>query len=32
MEATLWAWGSNFNGQLGIGTNVGKYVPVQVLK
>ena len=29
-DGTLWAWGFNGYGQLGDGTYVTKYVPVQV--
>ena len=27
---TLWAWGKNFNGQLGDNTNVDKHIPTQI--
>lgn len=29
-DGTLWAWGSNFRGQLGDGTNVSKDFPTQI--
>lgn len=29
-DGTLWAWGDNVNGQLGIGSNINKKIPVQV--
>lgn len=29
-DGTLWAWGDNFYGQLGNGTNVTSFVPIQV--
>lgn len=29
-NGTLWAWGINNNGQLGIGTNIGTQTPMQV--
>lgn len=29
-DGTLWAWGDNYNEQLGDGTNVDKYIPVQI--
>jgi alpha-tubulin suppressor-like RCC1 family protein len=29
-DGTLWAWGYNFRGQLGDGTNDTKYTPTQV--
>ncbi|ELV7526136.1 T9SS type A sorting domain-containing protein [Flavobacterium psychrophilum] len=29
-NGTLWAWGSNFAGKLGDGTNVDKNIPVQI--
>lgn len=31
-NGTLWAWGNNFNGQLGNNTFVGSFKPVQVVK
>lgn len=30
-DGTVWAWGSNFYGQLGDGTTVNKSVPIQVI-
>ncbi len=30
-NGTVWAWGDNFNGQLGNGTNIFSYTPIQVL-
>ena len=29
-DGTLWAWGDNSDGQLGDGTAVDKWVPVQI--
>jgi alpha-tubulin suppressor-like RCC1 family protein len=29
-DGTVWAWGYNYHGQLGDGTNVNRYTPVQV--
>lgn len=29
-DVTLWSWGRNSNGQLGDGTNVRKFSPIQV--
>jgi alpha-tubulin suppressor-like RCC1 family protein len=29
-DGTLWAWGSNFNGELGDGTQTNRFKPVQV--
>ncbi|MDP1813235.1 MAG: T9SS type A sorting domain-containing protein, partial [Leadbetterella sp.] len=29
-DGTLWAWGDNFNGQLGNGTYTEQYVPIQI--
>jgi len=29
-DGTLWAWGANFYGQLGDGTTIDKYTPVQI--
>lgn len=29
-DSTLWAWGNNCYGQLGTGTNLGTYIPVQI--
>ena len=29
-DGTLWAWGSNSSGQLGDGTTINKYSPVQI--
>lgn len=29
-NGTLWAWGSNFGGALGDGTNINKYIPTQI--
>ncbi|WP_332908492.1 RCC1 domain-containing protein [Paenibacillus roseus] len=29
-DGTVWAWGSNLNGELGDGTNTNRYTPVQV--
>jgi hypothetical protein len=30
MDGSLWAWGDNFYGQLGDGTNIGKTTPVKI--
>ena len=30
-DGTLWCWGSNSNGQIGVGTTVTAFVPTQVL-
>lgn len=29
-DGTVWTWGSNFNGELGIGSNKSSYVPVKI--
>jgi alpha-tubulin suppressor-like RCC1 family protein len=29
-NGTLWAWGNNISGQLGIGDSINRYFPVQV--
>ncbi len=29
-DGTLWGWGRNFRGQLGLGDNVDRFVPVQI--
>jgi alpha-tubulin suppressor-like RCC1 family protein len=29
-DNTLWSWGDNFNGQLGLNNNVDKYAPTQI--
>lgn len=29
-DGTVWSWGSNFNGELGIGTTTNSYVPVKI--
>jgi alpha-tubulin suppressor-like RCC1 family protein len=29
-DGTLWAWGANFRGELGDGTTIAKYSPVQI--
>ena len=30
VSGTLWAWGDNDRGQLGLGDTVNRYVPIQV--